>query len=707
MGAQVSEVTTGAAAQNNVTLSAQTQNTRLSLNLASAQAGTLRFGYEGTTRTVALTSAQTDAALISAVDTALEGFAGVGANTVTVTGTRAAGFTIDIAGARAGQDISGITLSFEPQVATASVSLTQQGEIKQTGTSTTGTNASERQAIKFSGATTNTGVRYTLGKPGGGATAQLDFSRSSPPQNRAVLQSALDQLYGAGQVKVTFDRNVATSTTAEPRYFIDFVGTMSYQDIGQLEVRSQTGVAVAVSTIQQGSAVTKTPTTQTVSAIQKVTLANTQAGGTFALSFKVGSNTYTTAALSMTATAAQVQAALSALNVTGLTSAAGYTVTAITGGYQVTFGGGLAGQAIAPMTVKVTPPASSAELFIVQKGLTRSVSQTVTTPGINETQAIEIDDGGVTGSFTLSLAHSGTTYTTAAIKFGATGTEVQQALLKAFADGGLSGTQITVSQKGSGRYEVSFGGVLGAANLSLMKASAQADSPNAQLTVVQAGASVAQPALQASVEPNLVVDFGVRSLEVKTGPSTSRTLTLDGSVGAQIKASGQMTLELFGFVRVSGGVSFEKSTGTVKTASGATVSVDQLTVGVGAVEAFVGVNGGTASAVGLQVNELDFGLAMYTERLAQGSTATPRKWTAMKGAAGAVSLTGVSDVTLTGSSLALAINRAAADGSVLDFAGANSRTLSTGPGTEIALDLAGSDGALLEASGNLKLDLFA
>ena len=95
-----------------------------------------------------------------------------GANTVTVTGTRAAGFAIEFAGARAGQDLSAITLSYEPQVASASVAVTQQGEVKQTGTTTSGTNVRERQVISFSGATTNTNVRYTLGKAGGGtATA--------------------------------------------------------------------------------------------------------------------------------------------------------------------------------------------------------------------------------------------------------------------------------------------------------------------------------------------------------------------------------------------------------------------------------------------------------------------------------------------------------------------------------------------------------
>ena len=100
--------------------------------------------------------------LISAIDAALEGFTGIGANTVTVTGTRAAGFAIEFAGARAGQDLSAITLSYEPQVATASVAVTQQGEVKQTGTTTSGTNVRERQVISFSGATTNTNVALTV-----------------------------------------------------------------------------------------------------------------------------------------------------------------------------------------------------------------------------------------------------------------------------------------------------------------------------------------------------------------------------------------------------------------------------------------------------------------------------------------------------------------------------------------------------------------
>mgnify|MGYP003334901130 CR=1 FL=1 len=114
--------------------------------------------------------------------------------------------------------------------------------------------------------------QVTLGKAGGGtATAALDFSRSSPTQNRTTLQAALTTLYGAGNVLVIFDQS---STAASPRYFIDFTNDLAYQNIGQIEVRSQSGVTVAVSTSREGSNRTSTPTTQSVSTIQKVTLAN-------------------------------------------------------------------------------------------------------------------------------------------------------------------------------------------------------------------------------------------------------------------------------------------------------------------------------------------------------------------------------------------------------------------------------------------------
>ena len=224
------------------------------------------------------------------------------------------------------------------------------------------------------------------------------------------------------------------------------------------------------------------------------------------------------------------------------------------------------------------------------------------------------------------------------------------------------------------------------------------------MTVVQQGAAKSQPDRVLSADPDLVVDFAAQPLDVLVAADTRYALGLDGALGKLTRLSGQLTLDVFGFLQVSGGFALEKSIDTVVDSKGRSVEVDRLTVGGGGVDAFVGVGGGTADALGLQVEELDFGLALYTERNpATGKTA--QKWSALTATANSVALTGVSEITVQGESLQVEVNRAAADGTVLDFAGANAKTLATGPGTEITLGMAGTRGALLRAEGDLTLQL--
>ena len=113
---------------------------------------------------------------------------------------------------------------------------------------TSGTAVNERQVIKFTNATALTGVRYTL-SAGGKDTGRIDFSSSSPTQNRTTLQAALDKVYGAGNTKVTFDQK---STAADPIYFIDFIGSLGARDVGQLVVSSETKVHVEITTARPG-----------------------------------------------------------------------------------------------------------------------------------------------------------------------------------------------------------------------------------------------------------------------------------------------------------------------------------------------------------------------------------------------------------------------------------------------------------------------
>jgi hypothetical protein len=86
--------------------------------------------------------------------------------------------------------------------------------------------------------------------------------------------------------------------------------------------------------------------------------------------------------------------------------------------------------------------------------------------------------------------------------------------------------------------------------------------------------------------------------------------------------------------------------------AGRSVQVDKLAVGGGGVSAFAGIDGGTAQALGLQVQELDFGLALYTERNPAAGKAA-QQWSALSATATSAALVGVDTVTATGEALEL------------------------------------------------------
>ena len=74
-------------------------------------------------------------------------------------------------------------------------------------------------------------------------------------------------------------------------------------------------------------------------------------------------------------------------------------------------------------------------------------------------------------------------------------------------------------------------------------------------------------------------------------------LDMDGGKGQTLEASGDISLNVFGFFHVSGHFAFVKKTETITIYDPATqertsdVEVDVMTVGIGGVNAFVGVNG--------------------------------------------------------------------------------------------------------------------
>ena len=115
--------------------------------------------------------------------------------------------------------------------------------------------------------------------------------------------------------------------------------------------------------------------------------------------------------------------------------------------------------------------------------------------------------------------------------------------------------------------------------------------------------------------------------------------------------------------------------------------------------------------VGLALSGVDFGLALMTEQLAQGSTATPREFTTLKASADAVSFVGLEGVEVAATGLLVEINRGIAGTAgkpdlVVDYSAAQLE-VRAGSGDEVVvLDADGALGELTRAAGNVKLGLF-
>jgi hypothetical protein len=82
------------------------------------------------------------------------------------------------------------------------------------------------------------------------------------------------------------------------------------------------------------------------------------------------------------------------------------------------------------------------------------------------------------------------------------------------------------------------------------------------------------------------------------------------------------------------------------------ISADLLTLGGDNVSAFAGVDGGTSDRVGLSLGQVDFALALISDR------ADPsRKFTSLQATAGLAAFVGVDSLTVAGTDMTLEINR--------------------------------------------------
>ncbi|MDQ8196473.1 hypothetical protein QEH59_18735, partial [Coraliomargarita sp. SDUM461004] len=166
-------------------------------------------------------------------------------------------------------------------------------------------------------------------------------------------------------------------------------------------------------------------------------------------------------------------------------------------------------------------------------------------------------------------------------------------------------------------------------------------------------------------EGNLVADFSENAYEIATGPESSLELVADGALGELTRAAGELVLNVANFFTVTGSLAFEQSIGKVVLADEEEVDVDRLLVGGSNLSAFIGLNGGSDDALGLEAVGLEFALAL------QSSQATPsRHWVSLQGSAGEVNFVGIDGLSIGADTLSIAINQADESGQVIDFSAA-------------------------------------
>ena len=231
----------------------------------------------------------------------------------------------------------------------------------------------------------------------------------------------------------------------------------------------------------------------------------------------------------------------------------------------------------------------------------------------------------------------------------------------------------------------SLAGTLGAASLSGVSG----------LTLAASGLALSYNTASAGQR---VADFSGSHALGTTVAGKTLTLSADGSKGKLLEASGNLTLDAYGFLQVDAGFAIRKATEQVKLSNSATpIYVDVLTMGASNASVFAGVNGGTADAMGMQLSGVNFALAIAREKLAApaaGQTAaTARQWTALQASADRAAFVGIDGLTMSLDTISVQVNKVARDSSVIDFA-ALPLQVTTGPGVSETLDIDGAQGAL-------------
>ena len=358
-------------------------------------------------------------------------------------------------------------------------------------------------------------------------TAGIDFAATAT-QVQSALNAALGGLSGA---------SVTVSTDAQGAYLVKFGGSLLGKDVSDLKVG-------------------------------RISVDPEVPSGNFTIELDgqmSGAIAYSADSATM---AGNIQTALEAMSGIGAGNVAVTYDEADSGGsqaaFKIAFKGDLAHRNVSDIT------AHFGDLELAQVSPYRITDGRASS---GEEQSIRIDTEARDVSFTLSLSHGGSVYTTESIALDATKDQVQEAVTAAFGD--IDGAEVTVSLWTHGTLDLKFGGSLSGQDVALVQVNAQAADLSVSLEKVQEGSTETQ---EAQPEQTLVVDYseGKTELRVATGPASSLRLDMDGAKGELIQARGHLDLDVFGFLQASGDFALEKSTGQIRLADlASTPDVDE------------------------------------------------------------------------------------------------------------------------------------
>ncbi|MDO8317800.1 LEPR-XLL domain-containing protein, partial [Rhodoferax sp.] len=237
---------------------------------------------------------------------------------------------------------------------------------------------------------------------------------------------------------------------------------------------------------------------------------------------------------------------------------------------------------------------------------------------------------------------------------------------------------------------------------------------NLGLSVSAAGRVLeASGALSASLGDDVAVSASAVTLRLNetTADASGSSITAAGqshTFGSTMQAGAQelsivgAELTLAGFIQASGAlvVRWAGQPATLTLADGSTRSASQIWVAGTGLSAAVGLNPGESSFIGLQATGLEFVLGLFSD-----TDNALNQWKSLSGTLGAASLSGIADFTLAANALALTYNTASNQQRVADFSGSHAMGI-TLDGKTLNVSADAAKGELLQASGNLELDVF-